>query len=139
MMGTRGTAGYIAPEVFSRNFGGVSHKSDVYSYGMLVLEMVGARKNLDSGVSHTSEMFPHYIYKDLELDNDENVFGAITEEEKEIARKMVLISLWCIQTNPSDRPSMSRVVEMLEGPLHSLQLHPSLSCFLLQFLQRKAL
>ncbi|ONI34756.1 hypothetical protein PRUPE_1G496900 [Prunus persica] len=124
MMGTRGTAGYIAPEVFSRNFGGVSHKSDVYSYGMLVLEMVGARKNLDSGVSHTSEMFPHYIYKDLELDNDENVFGAITEEEKEIARKMVLISLWCIQTNPSDRPSMSKVVEMLEGPLHSLQIAP---------------
>ncbi|CAL8136857.1 unnamed protein product [Prunus armeniaca] len=124
MMGTRGTAGYIAPEVFSRNFGGVSHKSDVYSYGMLVLEMVGARKNLDSGVSHTSEMFPHYIYKDLELDKDENVFGAITEEEKEIARKMVLISLWCIQTIPSDRPSMSKVVEMLEGPLHSLQIAP---------------
>ncbi|XP_021806569.1 LEAF RUST 10 DISEASE-RESISTANCE LOCUS RECEPTOR-LIKE PROTEIN KINASE-like 2.5 [Prunus avium] len=124
MMGLRGTAGYIAPEVFSRNFGGVSHKSDVYSYGMLVLEMVGARKNLDSGVSHTSEMFPHYIYKDLELDNDENAFGAITEEEKEIARKMVLISLWCIQTNPSDRPSMSKVVEMLEGPLHSLQIAP---------------
>ncbi|CAL9012715.1 unnamed protein product [Prunus brigantina] len=124
MMGTRGTAGYIAPEVFSRNFGGVSHKSDVYSYGMLVLEMVGAKKNLDSGVSHTSEMFPHYVYKDLELEKDENAFGAITEEEKEIARKMVLISLWCIQTIPSDRPSMSKVVEMLEGPLHSLRIAP---------------
>ncbi|BFG25348.1 hypothetical protein CerSpe_116220 [Prunus speciosa] len=124
MMGTRGTAGYIAPEVFSRNFGGVSHKSDVYSYGMLVLEMVGAKKNLDSGVSHTSEMFPHYVYKDLELEKDENAFGAITKEEKEIARKMVLISLWCIQTIPSDRPSMSKVVEMLEGPLHSLQIAP---------------
>ncbi|XP_021806535.1 LEAF RUST 10 DISEASE-RESISTANCE LOCUS RECEPTOR-LIKE PROTEIN KINASE-like 2.5 isoform X2 [Prunus avium] len=124
MMGTRGTAGYIAPEVFSRNFGGVSHKSDVYSYGMLVLEMVGAKKNLDSGVSHTSEMFPDYVYKDLELEKDENAFGAITEEEKEIARKMVLISLWCIQTIPSDRPSMSKVVEMLEGPLHSLPIAP---------------
>ncbi|XP_008245071.1 PREDICTED: LEAF RUST 10 DISEASE-RESISTANCE LOCUS RECEPTOR-LIKE PROTEIN KINASE-like 2.5 [Prunus mume] len=124
MMGTRGTAGYIAPEVFSRNFGGVSHKSDVYSYGMLVLEMVGARKNLDSEASHTSELFPHYVYKDLELDNDENVFGAITEEGKEIARKMVIISMWCIQTNPSDRPSMGKVVEMLEGPLHTLQIAP---------------
>ncbi|XP_016648949.1 PREDICTED: LEAF RUST 10 DISEASE-RESISTANCE LOCUS RECEPTOR-LIKE PROTEIN KINASE-like 2.5 [Prunus mume] len=124
MMGTRGTAGYIAPELFSRNFGGVSHKSDVYSYGMLVLEMVGAKNNLDSGVSHTSEMFPHYVYKDLELEKDENAFGAITEEEKEIATKMVLISLWCIQTIPSDRPSMSKVVEMLEGPLHSLRIAP---------------
>ncbi|ONI17214.1 hypothetical protein PRUPE_3G145900, partial [Prunus persica] len=124
MLGTRGTAGYITPEVFSWNFGGVSHKCDVYSYGMLVLEMVGARKNLDSAVSHTSEMFPHYVYKDLELDKDDNVFGATTEGEKEIARKMVLTSLWCIQTNPDDRPSMSKVVEMLEGPLHSLQIAP---------------
>ncbi|XP_050152334.1 LEAF RUST 10 DISEASE-RESISTANCE LOCUS RECEPTOR-LIKE PROTEIN KINASE-like 2.4 isoform X2 [Malus sylvestris] len=129
MLGTRGTAGYIAPEVFSRSFGGVSHKSDVYSYGMLVLEMVGARKNLDSGVSHTSEMFPHYIYKDLELENNANVFGASSEEENEIARKMVLISMWCIQTIPSDRPSMSKVVEMLEGPIQSLQLAPKPSLF----------
>ncbi|CAL8136895.1 unnamed protein product [Prunus armeniaca] len=124
MNGARGTAGYIAPEVFSRNFGGVSHKSDVYSYGMLVLEMVGAKNNLDLGVSHTGEIFPHHVYKDLELEKDENAFGAITEEEKEIARKMVLISLWCIQTIPSDRPSMSKVVEMLEGPLHSLRIAP---------------
>ncbi|KAI5339297.1 hypothetical protein L3X38_018569 [Prunus dulcis] len=102
MMGTRGTAGYIAPEVFSRNFGGVSHKSDVYSCGMLVLEMVGARKNLDSGVSHTSEMFPHYVYKDLDLEKDENAFGAIYEEEKVIARKMQLLQyFWCLSNRES--------------------------------------
>ncbi|KAM5579575.1 LEAF RUST 10 DISEASE-RESISTANCE LOCUS RECEPTOR-LIKE PROTEIN KINASE-like 2.4 [Rosa sericea] len=124
MLGTRGTAGYIAPEVFSRNFGGVSHKSDVYSYGMLVLEMVGARRNLHSEVSHTSEMFPHYVYKDLELSNDESIFRAIPDEENELVRKMILISLGCIQTMPSDRPSMSKVVEMLEGPLHSLTVPP---------------
>ena len=39
--------GIYLPEVFSRNFGGVSHKSDVYSYGMLILEMVGVNKNFD--------------------------------------------------------------------------------------------
>jgi interleukin-1 receptor-associated kinase 1 len=33
----RGTVGYITPEVLCRNFGGVSYKSDVYSYGVLVL------------------------------------------------------------------------------------------------------
>ncbi|KAK9933569.1 hypothetical protein M0R45_020762 [Rubus argutus] len=125
--GIRGTAGYMAPEVYSRNFGGVSHKSDVYSYGMLVLEMVGARRNLYSQVSesHTSEEFPHYIYKDLELlDSDENIYGATSEEEKEIARKMIIVSLGCIQTIPSDRPSMHKVLEMLEGPLQSLSVPP---------------
>jgi serine/threonine protein kinase len=39
LLGARGTAGYIAPKLFCRNFGAVSHKSDVYSYGMMVLEM----------------------------------------------------------------------------------------------------
>ncbi|EOA17971.1 hypothetical protein CARUB_v10006386mg [Capsella rubella] len=43
LINARGTIGYIAPEVFSRMYGRVSHKSDVYSYGMLVLEMIGAR------------------------------------------------------------------------------------------------
>lgn len=43
LLDTRGTIGYIAPELFSRIYGRVSYKSDVYSYGMLVLEMIGAR------------------------------------------------------------------------------------------------
>ena len=63
----RGTGGYIAPEVFSRNFGVVSHKSDVYSFGMMVLEMVGRRKNIKAEVDNSSEIyFPHWIYSRLE-------------------------------------------------------------------------
>jgi len=50
MTGTRGTIGFIAPEVHSRTFGVVSTKSDVYSYGMMLLEMVGGRKNVKSVV-----------------------------------------------------------------------------------------
>ncbi|PKI51249.1 hypothetical protein CRG98_028365, partial [Punica granatum] len=44
MLVARGTIGYIAPEVFNRNFGDVSHKSDVYSYGMMLIEMIGGGK-----------------------------------------------------------------------------------------------
>ncbi|KAK7392700.1 hypothetical protein VNO78_21144 [Psophocarpus tetragonolobus] len=39
MTAAKGTLGYIAPEVFSRDFGKVSYKSDIYSYGMLLLDM----------------------------------------------------------------------------------------------------
>lgn len=125
MTGMRGTVGYIAPEVFSRNFGGVSHKSDVYSYGMLVLEMIGGRKNFDGDVSRTSEIyFPQLAYSKLELGESIGSFGEISEEEEETMKKMIIVSLWCIQNNPSDRPSMSKVIEMLEGTLQSLKLPP---------------
>ncbi|KAK4715444.1 hypothetical protein R3W88_013782 [Solanum pinnatisectum] len=125
MLGPRGTIGYIAPEVVCRNLGGVSHKSDVYSYGMMVLEMVGGRKNVDVGVDRTSEIyFPHWLYRRIELDEELQLIGIMNEEENECARKMVIASLWCIQTDPANRPSMSKVVEMLEGKLDSLQMPP---------------
>ena len=121
----RGTIGYIAPEVFSRNFGVVSHKSDVYSYGMMILEMVGGKKDIDVGISDTSEIyFPHWIYKRLEQYNDLGFPINMTIEETSMVRKMILVGLWCIQTNPSDRPSMSKVIEMLEGNIEALQIPP---------------
>jgi len=129
MLHARGTIGYIAPEVFSQNFGGVSHKSDVYSYGMVVLEMIGARnigRAQNAGSSNTSMYFPDWIYKDLEKGEIMSFLAdQITEEEDEkIVKKMVLVGLWCIQTNPYDRPPMSKVVEMLEGSLEALQIPP---------------
>nr|XP_016474326.1 PREDICTED: rust resistance kinase Lr10-like [Nicotiana tabacum] len=125
MLGARGTMGYIAPEIVCRNLGGVSHKSDVYSYGMMVLEMVGGRKNIDVEVDRTSEIyFPHWLYGRIELDEELQLIGIMNEEEKECARKMVMVSLWCIQTDPSNRPSMTKAVEMLEGNLELLQIPP---------------
>ncbi|CAN0912377.1 Rust resistance kinase Lr10 [Linum grandiflorum] len=52
MTTARRTIGYIAPEVFSRNFGSVSYKADVYIFVMLLLGMVGGRKNVDETTSN---------------------------------------------------------------------------------------
>ncbi|KAJ0692895.1 putative glycerophosphodiester phosphodiesterase, protein kinase RLK-Pelle-LRK10L-2 family [Helianthus annuus] len=122
----RGTPGYIAPELFSRNFGEVSHKSDVYSYGMMILEMVGGRKNIEVGVDHTSEIyFPHWIYKKVELHEDKlGLTEIVTDEENRIAKKMIIVGLWCIQTSPFIRPTITRVLEMLEGELELLEIPP---------------
>ncbi|CAN6550210.1 unnamed protein product [Malus baccata var. baccata] len=125
MLGARGTAGYIAPEVFSRNFGKVSHKSDVYSYGMMLFEMVGGRRNIDAEAENTSEIyFPHWIYKRLELDEELGLQSVANEEDKARARKMIIVSLWCIQTDPSNRPAMKEVIDMLEGNVDLLQIPP---------------
>ncbi|XP_044479911.1 PR5-like receptor kinase [Mangifera indica] len=125
MAAARGTIGYIAPEVFSRNFGEVSHKSDVYSYGMMILEITGGRQNKNVEGDNNSEIyFPNWIYKRLEEDEELGLDAISNEDDKKCIRKMIIVSLWCIQTNPSDRPKMSRVVDMLENSLDLLQIPP---------------
>ncbi|KAA8540023.1 hypothetical protein F0562_026715 [Nyssa sinensis] len=115
MTAARGTIGYIAPEVFLRNFGNVSHKSDVYSFGMLLLEIIGLRKSIDVTVQNTSDTyFPDWIYNHLR--QGEDLWVSIEEEEHaKIAKKLMIVGLWCIQWNPVDRPAMKAVVQMLEG------------------------
>ncbi|KAB2033192.1 hypothetical protein ES319_D04G001800v1 [Gossypium barbadense] len=110
MTTARGTMGYIAPEVLSRNFGNVSYKSDVYSFGMLLLEMVGGRKNIDVTVENTSQEFGIRIEDDAQTG---------------IAKKLMIVGLWCIQWYPVDRPSMKVVVQMLEGELGALTMPPN--------------
>ncbi|KAH7833889.1 hypothetical protein Vadar_010787 [Vaccinium darrowii] len=124
MTRARGTEGYMAPELFSRNFGEVSYKSDVYSFGMLLLQMVGYRRN--EGVSDESEgqiYFPERIYdrmsKGMELGLQVEMDG-----DEEIGKKLALVGLWCIQWSPTSRPNMTRVVQMLEGDLGNLEMPP---------------
>ncbi|PIA64502.1 hypothetical protein AQUCO_00100167v1 [Aquilegia coerulea] len=124
ILAARGTIGYIAPEIYCRNFGGVSYKSDVYSYGMMVLEMIGGRKNIDATVVNTSEIyFPHWIYNRLE--NEIAIGGSEEIFKEETTKKMVLVGLWCIQTHPTNRPSMAKVVDMLEGNIEDLEMPPN--------------
>jgi len=52
MTTARGTMGYIEPEVFSRNFGNMFSKTDVYSFEILLLEIVGGKKNVDVKVGN---------------------------------------------------------------------------------------
>jgi len=125
MTTARGTVGYIAPEVFSRNFGNVSYKSDVYSFGMLVLEMVGGRKNVEDTAENGEQVyFPEWIYNLLEEGEDLR-FHIEEEGDAEIAKKLAIVGLWCIQWNPVDRPSMKTVVQMLEGKGDRLSTPPN--------------
>lgn len=114
MTAARGTKGYIAPEVFSRNFGNVSHKSDVYSFGVLVLEMVGGRKNVEVMAESSSQIyFPEWMYNLLERGEDLRIYIE-EEEDANIAKKLAIVGLWCIQWHPIQRPSMKVVLHMLE-------------------------
>ncbi|KAL6841302.1 hypothetical protein ACP4OV_028820 [Aristida adscensionis] len=91
----RGTIGYIAPEVFSRNYGAASSKCDVYSYGMVVLEMVGARKQINVSTESSSKYFPQWLYD--ELDQFCGAASEVNKETMELVRKMTIVGLWCMQ------------------------------------------
>ncbi|KAB8082375.1 hypothetical protein EE612_004263, partial [Oryza sativa] len=121
----RGTMGYIAPELYSRNFGEISYKSDVYSFGMLVLEMVSGRRNSDPSVeSQNVVYFPEWIYEQVTIGRDLELGREMSEEEKATMRQLAIVALWCIQWNPKNRPSMTKVVNMLTGRLQNLQVPP---------------
>ncbi|TYI96020.1 hypothetical protein E1A91_D01G039600v1, partial [Gossypium mustelinum] len=119
----RGTIGYIAPELVYRNLGGISYKADVYSFGVLVLEMV-RRKNWNALANHTSQInFPSWIYDRLDQGEDMEL-GDISDDEEVMIRKMIITAFWCIQLLPYDRPSMNEVLKMLESNVELLEMPP---------------
>eukprot|EP00253_Pinus_taeda_P020481 PITA_20481 len=114
----RGTPGYVAPEVWSRGMDPITDKSDVYSFGMLLLEIVGGRKNIDVQVSRSSQLyFPEWAFKLIESGELGMRLrgGEIEAADEEKARRLTKVGLWCIQYQSRDRPCMARVVQMLES------------------------
>ncbi|XP_057433484.1 rust resistance kinase Lr10-like [Lotus japonicus] len=115
MTGGRGTPGYAAPELWMPF--SVTHKCDVYSFGMLLFEIIGRRRNHDAKLSESQEWFPMWAWKKFdagELGELMIVYG-IEEQNKEIAERMVKLALLCVQYRPESRPILSVVVKMLEG------------------------
>ncbi|XP_078153300.1 rust resistance kinase Lr10-like [Carex rostrata] len=119
----RGTIGYMAPELISRSFGAISDKSDVYSFGMLLMEMVSGRRNADRNMDRLSQVYyPSWIYDKLITHQHDDISENL--DLSEVEKKLCLVALWCIQIKSSDRPDMSRVIEMLESDLDSLRMPP---------------
>ncbi|KAJ1284873.1 hypothetical protein BS78_03G238500 [Paspalum vaginatum] len=116
----RGRDRYDAPEVVSRKFGATSSKSDVYSYGVMVVEMVRAKRNINVGEDTTGKYFAQWLYE--HLDPFCNSISDVSSETRDLVKKMIIVGLWCIQTAQTNQPSMSRVVEMLQSSSMDLEL-----------------
>ena len=111
----RGTRGYLAPEWIT-NYA-ISEKSDVYSYGMVLLEIIGGRKNYDSQQSFEKSHFPAYTFKMMEEGKPEEVLDSSLKYDPndESIHMAIKVALWCIQEDMALTPSMTKVVQMLEG------------------------
>ncbi|KAH0671168.1 hypothetical protein KY289_025661 [Solanum tuberosum] len=113
----RGTIGHIAPEYLST--GQSSEKTDVFGFGILLLELITGQKAMDfgRGANQKGVVMLDWVRKlhqeeklNLMVDNNlKNNFDQIELEE------MVKVALLCTHFNPSHRPKMSEALRMLEG------------------------
>ncbi|KAF7015414.1 hypothetical protein CFC21_029263, partial [Triticum aestivum] len=118
-----GTYGYMAPEYAMR--GQYSVKSDAFSFGVLLLEIVTGRKN-SSFASPDSEpsldllslVWEHWTTGTVEELVDPSLGGRSPGGQM---LKLVNIGLLCVQDSPADRPTMSAVNVMLSSSTVSLQ------------------
>ncbi|KAL3520055.1 hypothetical protein ACH5RR_018204 [Cinchona calisaya] len=112
----RGTVGHIAPEYLST--GQSSEKTDVFGFGILILELITGQRALDAGHGLVQKgMILDSVRtlneeKRLEVLVDRDLKRCFNTEELE---KVVEVALQCTQSNPSLRPKMSEVVRILEA------------------------
>ncbi|XVF87259.1 hypothetical protein PTKIN_Ptkin18bG0104600 [Pterospermum kingtungense] len=117
-----GTIGYMAPEYAL--WGYLTFKADVYSFGIVALEIVAGKNN--------TKFRPEEDYVCLQdwalvLQQQGNLMELVdprlgTEFDKEEAIRMIKVALLCTNSSPKLRPIMSEVVKMLEGRKHVPEL-----------------
>lgn len=111
----KGTLGYLAPEYAM--WGKVSESCDVYSYGILLLEIISARKpieKLPGGIKRDIVQWVTPLVEKGAL--DKIVDPRLGDKyDKVQARSMVLVAMRCTDSNPENRPTMKEVVEFLNG------------------------
>ncbi|CAI9787010.1 unnamed protein product [Fraxinus pennsylvanica] len=115
-MSVSGTRGYLPPEWLANL--PVTSKADVYSYGMVLLEIISGRRNFEVSTETNHRRLSLWAYEEFEKGNiesilDKRLLGHEVDTEQVI--RAIRVSFSCIQDQPSLRPTMGKVVQMLEG------------------------
>ncbi|CAL4959056.1 unnamed protein product [Urochloa decumbens] len=112
----RGTIGYLAPEWISGV--PITHKADVYSYGMMLLEIISGRRNSEKIKGGRFTYFP--IYAAVRVNEGDDVMCLLDSSlegnaDAEQLKRACRAACWCIQDAEDHRPMMGQIVRMLEG------------------------
>uniref|UniRef100_A0A2N9H8T9 Protein kinase domain-containing protein n=1 Tax=Fagus sylvatica TaxID=28930 RepID=A0A2N9H8T9_FAGSY len=117
----RGTKGYVAPEWF-RNMP-ITAKVDVYSYGVMLLEIICCQRSVDMETMEEEKAiltdWAYDCYREGRLESLVKYDVEALDDWKKLER-FVMVAIWCIQEDPSLRPTMRRATQMLEGVVEVL-------------------
>ncbi|KAJ0744906.1 putative protein kinase RLK-Pelle-CrRLK1L-1 family [Helianthus annuus] len=103
-----GTYGYMAPEYAIHGF--LSAKADVFSFGVLVLEIVTGKRSIDVGGS-----VKRYVKRNWVEGTLSNIIDPRINVDLILMTKFMEVGLLCVQRNAAVRPTMEEVVDMLVG------------------------
>ncbi|XP_043690068.1 G-type lectin S-receptor-like serine/threonine-protein kinase At2g19130 [Telopea speciosissima] len=112
----RGTRGYLAPEWISGV--AITTKADVYSYGMMLFEIISGRRNSDQPDGENVGFFPSWAATKINEDGEIlSLLDYRLEGNADIAEltRVCKVACWCVQDEEAHRPSMGLVVQILEG------------------------
>ncbi|WJX14805.1 hypothetical protein P8452_05018 [Trifolium repens] len=115
-----GTWGYMSPEYAM--LGQFSEKSDVFSFGVIVLEIITGKRNINPYESHhVTEGLTSYVWRQWKNETPLIILDPKFENYSRIeVIKCIQIGLLCVQENPNVRPTMATVVSYLNS--HSPEL-----------------
>lgn len=110
----RGTRGYLAPEWLGSK---ITEKADIYSFGIVVMEILCGRENLDETQPeesiHLISLLQEKARSGLLFDLVDNGCNDIEIHRDEVL-EMIKLAMWCLQVDTSRRPLMSTVAKVLE-------------------------
>ncbi|WVZ67881.1 hypothetical protein U9M48_016899 [Paspalum notatum var. saurae] len=119
----RGTVGYLAPEWISGE--AITTKADVFSYGMMLFEIISGKRNLEHKGTSMETFFPVLVARKLLAGEVHTLFGSELINGVSVGdlERICKVACWCVQDNENSRPTMGEVVKILEG-LVDVELPP---------------
>ncbi|KAG0622170.1 hypothetical protein M758_3G076800 [Ceratodon purpureus] len=112
-----GTKGYLAPEYAT--LGQLSDKVDVYSFGVLCLEIISGRRTIDE-TTHPDQLYLskyawHLHAEDRLMELVDATLDLTDEEMQRDVQRLIKVCLSCTQNDPARRPTMAQIVDVIQN------------------------
>ncbi|RLM69494.1 putative receptor-like protein kinase [Panicum miliaceum] len=111
-----GLNGYMAPEYLFN--GEITTRLDIYSLGMIILEIITGERNCANSEDRTATKFVDKVRQNWKTDDDiTSMYPSLTDFELEQVKACIVIALKCLETDQNKRPSTDDIVDKLNGKL----------------------